>query len=170
MPEDHRGPASKQDSNQGNGKSKHLKPARSVENLRPPIDNRRGNAFRKASTDSSNSLPSVAVASSNSSRHDRPHTTPPTQDRPLHPRSDPVGVYDVTPPGTIRSEPDPDPPSSPPRVIPSPSGRRSAPPVPPVKRRKPPAVPVHKLNGVRGGRKSVLTIGQTITSSPLHQK
>lgn len=174
MHEDTSGPPAKQDNHllsPGRTKQKSLKSARSAENLRPPIDDRRANAIRKASTDSSNSLPSIAVAST---RHDRPDTTPPTQDRPLHPtRTDSMGIYEITSPKIIRSEPDPDSLSVPPRAIPSPSGRRSAPPVPPVKRRKPPAIPVHRpprLNGVNGGGKSITTVGPTATSSPLSQK
>lgn len=147
-------------------KLKSLKSAKSVENLRPPVEDRRGNTIRKASTDSSNSLPSVAVASS---RHDRPDSTPPTQDRPLHPmRCDSMGIYETTSPKSIRSEPNPNS-----LNVPSPSGRRSAPPVPsPVKRRKPPAIPTHRsmgLNAANGGGKNMATIGPTITSSPLSQ-
>jgi len=178
MREDSPGPATI--SNQklldpGHTRQKPLKSARSVENLRPPVDDRRGNTIRKASTDSSSSMPNVAVASKNSSRYDRGRSDrndmPPTQDRrPVpHPtRSDSMGIYQ-----TFRPGPDPDSLGVPPRAIPSPSGRRSAPPVPPpVKRRKPPAVPVHRsarLNGVNGGGKSMATIGPSITSSPLSQ-
>lgn len=147
-------------------KLRSLKSARSVENLRQPVEDRRGNTIRKASTDSSNSLPSVAVASS---RHYRPDSTPPTQDRPLHPiRNDSMGIYETTSPKSTRSEPDSDS-----LNVPSPSGRRSAPPVPsPVKRRKPPAIPAHRptrLNAANGGGKNMATIGPTITSSPLSQ-
>ncbi|KAF9653640.1 hypothetical protein BDM02DRAFT_3182648 [Thelephora ganbajun] len=164
----------------GHTRQKSLKSARSVENFRPPADDRRGNAVRKASTDSSNSLPNVAVGSNNSSRHDRGRSdsndTPPTQDHPpaSHPvRTDSMGIYEINSPQTFRSETNPDSLSVPPWAIPSPSGRRSAPPVPPpVKRRKPPAVPAHRsprLNGVNGGGKNMATIGPSITSSPLAQ-
>jgi len=159
-------------------KQKPLKSAKSVENLRPPpVDGRRGNTIRKASTDSSSSLPNVAVASNNSSRHNRDRSgskdTPPAKDRLVpHPiRNDSMGIFETTSPRTLRPESEPDSLDTPPRAIPSPSGRRSAPPVPPqVKRRKPPAIPVHrspKLNGVNGGGKNMTTIGPSITSSPL---
>ena len=179
MREDSPGPATTADNrllDPGYTKQKPLKSARSVENLRPaPADDRRGNPIRKASTDSSNSLPNITVASNNSTRYHRDRSgsngTAPTQDRPPvpHPiRSDSMGIYEVT---TIRSGSDTDALSLPPRAIPSPSGRRSAPPVPPpIKRRKPPAVPAHRsprLNGANGGGKNMTTIGPSITSSPL---
>ncbi|KAF9788112.1 hypothetical protein BJ322DRAFT_606215 [Thelephora terrestris] len=155
-------------------KQKSLKSARSAENLRPQVDGRGGITIRKASTDSSNSLPNVAAASSNSPKHDRSDHMSPTQDLPRHPiRYDSMEMYETASSKTIRSEPDPDSLGNPPRAIPSPSGRRSAPPVPPpVKRRKPPAIPTHRsprLNGVNGGGKNMTTIGPTITSSPLSQ-
>lgn len=182
MREDSPGPAVVPDNRllgPGHPKQKSLKSARSFENLRPPaVDDRRGNAIRKASTDSSKSLPNVAVASNNSSRYDRARSdsndTPPTQDRPPvpHPmRSDSMGIFETTSLQTLRSGSEPDTLDDPPRAIPSPSGRRSAPPVPPpMKRRKPPAVPAHRsprLNGVNGGGKGMTTIGPSITSSPL---
>lgn len=159
----------------GHTKQKSMKPARSVENLRaPPMDDRRGNVMRKASTDSSNSLPIVAVASSrpNRDRSDSNDTMPKQARPPVpHPvRADSMGIYETTSPRTLRPGPEQDTLSVPPRVIPSPSGRRSAPPVPPVKRRKPPAVPAHrspKLNAVNGGGKNMATVGPTLTSSPL---
>ena len=159
----------------GHVRQRSLKSARSFENLRPPpVDDRqRGNGVRHASTDSSKSLPNSATApSNNASRHYRGRSgskdTLPTQDRPPVPspiRSDSMGIFKTVGPG-----PDPD---IPPRVIPSPSGRRSAPPVPPpIKRRKPPAIPTQrspKLNGANGGGKNLATIGPTLTSSPLSQ-
>lgn len=180
MREDSPGPAAMPDNHRlspGYAKQKSLKSARSVENLRPPVDDRRGNVIRKASTDSSNSLPNVAVASS---RHNRDRSdstdTSPTQDRPPVPRpvrSDSMGIFETTSPRTLRPGSEPDTLDVPPRAIPSPSGRRSAPPVPPpVKRRKPPAIPAHRpprLNGVNGGGKNMATIGPSITSSPLSQ-
>ena len=162
----------------GHTRQRSLKAARSVENLRPPpVDDRqRGSGIRHASTDSSKSLPNSAATTPNTqSKHYRNRSeskdTPPTQDRPQFPsptRSDSMGIFETVGPG-----PDPDTLGIPPRVIPSPSGRRSAPPVPPpIKRRKPPAIPTHrspKLNGVNGGGKTMATIGPTITSSPLSQ-
>lgn len=154
-------------------KQKSCKSARSVEHLRLPLDDRRVITIRKASTDSSNSLPNVAIASSNPSRRHRSGSTPPTQDRPLPTRGDSMGIYETTSPQVIRTGPEPDSLGFPPRAIPSPSGRRSAPPVPPpVKRRKPPAIPTNrspKLDAVNGGGKNMNTIGPTITSSPLSQ-
>jgi hypothetical protein len=181
MREDSPGPTAMPDNHllgPNNTKQKSLKSARSVENFRPPpVDDRRGNPVRKASTDSSSSLPNVAVASS---RHNRDRSgskdTPPTQDRPApHPiRSDSMGIFETTSPRTLRPGSEPDILGVPTRAIPSPSGRRSAPPVPPtVKRRKPPAVPAHrspKLNEVNGSGKSMTTIGPPITSSPLSQE
>ena len=180
MRQDSPGPAVTSDSQvsaPGHVRQKSLKSARSVENLRPPVDDRqRGNGIRHASTDSSKSLPNaVTAALNNSSKHYRNRSgskdTPPTQDHPPFPspiRSDSMGIFETVGPG-----PDPDTASIPPRVIPSPSGRRSAPPVPPpIKRRKPPAIPTHRsprLNGVNGGGKNMGTIGPTITSSPLSQ-
>lgn len=180
--EDSPGPTTTSDNqllSPGHPKHKSLKSTRSVENLRPS-DRPRGNTIRKASTDSSKSLPNnVTVASNNSSKHNRDRSgsndTPPTQDDhppvPCPTRNDSMGIYETTSPQTIRPEHDTL--GVPPRAIPSPSGRRSAPPVPPpVKRRKPPAIPTHRsprLNGVNGGGKNMATIGPTITSSPLSQ-
>ena len=171
MREDSPGPTAMPD----NTKQKSLKSARSVENLRqPPVDDRRGITIRKASTDSSSSLPNIAVASNNSSKHNRDRSgSKGTQDRPApHPiRSDSMGIFETTSPRTLRPGSEPDTLDAPPRAVPSPSGRRSAPPVPlPVKRRKPPAVPAHrspKLNGANGGGRNMATIGPSITSSPL---
>ena len=161
----------------GHTKQKSLKPSRSVENLRaPPMDDRRGNVIRKASADSSNSLPNVAVASNTPSRPIRGRSGSDDKQGRLpvpHPtRADSMGIYETTSPRTLRPGPEQDTLSVPSRVTPSPSGRRSAPPIPPVKRRKPPAVPTHrspKLNAVNGGGKNMSTIGPTITSSPLSQ-
>ena len=180
MRQDSPGPAATSDSQlaaPGHVRQKSLKSARSVENLRPPpVDDRqRGNGVRHASTDSSKSLPNSAI-SNNSPKHYRNRSgskdTPPTQDRPPLPsptRSDSMGIFETVGPG-----PDTDSLLGlPPRVIPSPSGRRSAPPVPPpIKRRKPPAIPTHRsprLNGANGGGKNMGTIGPTINSSPLSQ-
>jgi len=184
--EDSPGPSPMSDnhlSSPGHTRQRSLKLTRSVENLRLvfPEDDRRGNPIRKASTDSSKSLPNVvAMAQNNPSRHDRNRAssddTPPTQDRPPVPRpirNDSMGIYETTSPQNPWPGAGSDFLNVPPRPIPSPSGRRSAPPVPPpVKRRKPPAVPAHRpprLGGVDGGGKNMATIGPTITSSPLSQ-
>lgn len=159
-------------------KHKSLKSSKSVENMKKvPLSERDKMALRKASNDSSTSLPNVAAASTSGSisrRRDRTgsfNVDMPTQDF-TPARADSMGIIDDMISPTEKSQSfasvpaTPTMTSSPTFSLPSPSGRRSAPPAPP-KRRKPPAIPVKATPRTAAGV-TMTTIAST--SSPLSQQ